>query len=98
LAAHRLEDDQTISGGHLRYLYKQALYGYEEFGKKYASEEAQADYKRLGLPGQITQCQGHQQYQLIRAGNEMAHFTLMMFILFQCLIKLSAPCNKTKSQ
>ncbi len=75
-AAQSLTKDRTISGRQLKYLYKQALYGYEEFGRKFASVTAQAKYERLKMPGRITQWEGHQQYKFDPNGKMKGLFHL----------------------
>ncbi|MCH7771813.1 MAG: hypothetical protein IIA49_12490 [Bacteroidetes bacterium] len=85
ISTHKSTKDKTICSSQLRYLYKQSLYGYEEFGKKYASQKAQDVYKSLGLLGQLTQWQGRQQSKFDPNGKQrgifhLDHiFTLSMF-------------------
>jgi hypothetical protein len=84
-SAVQLEDDGTTAFSQLHNIFRHALYGYEEFGKKYASKKAQEKYENLGLPGQITQWQGRQQNQFDPKGKQhrvfhLEHvYTLSMF-------------------
>ena len=71
-----MEEDRTDSAIHLRYIYTQALYGYEEFGKKYISEKAKNVYKSLGLPGKLSQWQGREQRKFESKGKRHGIFHL----------------------
>ena len=77
--------DRSHAAQHIRYLFKQALYGYDDFGKRYASEAAQQEYERLGKPGRIIEWNGWRQQRRFDAGRrdgifQWEHvFTMSMF-------------------
>lgn len=79
------DKDTSHAARHLRYLFKQALYGYDDFGKRYASAAAQMEYQLQGNDDLILKRNGWRQQRHFDLGRrngvfQWEHvFTLSMF-------------------
>jgi hypothetical protein len=94
------DSDRSYVARHFRYVFQQVLYGYEDFGKKYASRAAQAEYERMGNEGQIIRWHVRDCRKFDKLGRQngafhMEHiFTLAMFRQALCRVP---ECRLTES-